>query len=516
MNIPTPGTLVTGPSGNDCLRLGQPLGQGAFGVVYRATDTTSGTEYAVKFPYATFGSEAELTAFFNEVQAATQISHPNVVRVVYVETAGTSIPYIVMEFISGGTLKSELDALRTDGKTVDLSLLQSLTTGLIDGIAAINARMLHRDLKPDNILLDGNTPKIGDFGLSKIVGAATRSHTFKGGQHVLYMAPEGWKLETNTIHLDMYAMGIVLFEIATLNYPFDQPSMGADITTIQNMHLYQSPKAVTVFRRDLPVGFSHIVARMLEKRPQDRFGSWDEVKQALQQLWQAQPPSNPARSSVTSLLHTAQQIHEASTRSRLEAEKRAEEEEATRRLDMFSFQKLLDTLSKTVEEFNRQSALGQIRAGWSAQALEQIAKNGSRYTAQITLPNDGKISLSAFWVNPPLSLTTGKVYYVVYMVDNTGSGFNYLLCRNDEKDLYGKWSVCRARNMALVHPSEIKHRSEPFGFDDGMDFSGDIRIQSIRHLELADRSIHIYTVQFSDDIEGAFLELLERAMRHGL
>ena len=94
---------------------------------------------------------------------------------------------------------------------------------LVDGIEAINAKMLHRDLKPDNILIGADGLKIGDFGLSKIVGAATRSRTFKGGQHILYMAPEGWKQETNQIQIDMYSMGIIFFEIASLAFPYDYP-----------------------------------------------------------------------------------------------------------------------------------------------------------------------------------------------------------------------------------------------------------------------------------------------------
>ena len=108
---------------------------------------------------------------------------------------------------------------------------------LIDGMEAVNAKMLHRDLKPDNILMDGDIPKIADFGLSKLVGAATRSMTFKGGQHMLYMAPEGWKLDKNEIQIDMYALGIVLYEIAALKFPYKVP---ADPNQLRDMHLFQA------------------------------------------------------------------------------------------------------------------------------------------------------------------------------------------------------------------------------------------------------------------------------------
>ena len=107
---------------------------------------------------------------------------------------------------------------------------------------AINAKMLHRDLKPDNILLDGDIPKIGDFGLSKLVGAATRSQTFKGGQQIFYMAPEGWKFDKNEIQIDMYALGIVLYEIAALRYPYMLPADRATSTQFRTCTCSSRPR----------------------------------------------------------------------------------------------------------------------------------------------------------------------------------------------------------------------------------------------------------------------------------
>lgn len=250
MNLPLPGLLVPGPNGIDTVRLEEGLGGGAFGVVFRATDTANGAAYAVKFPQcAIFGGDRELSAFFNEVEAAKQIQHPNVVRVLHTEVSlPNKPPYLIMEYLPGGTLKKRLDEVKAAGKQLAPEAVRRIVESLIDGMAAINAKMLHRDLKPDNILLDGDTPKIADFGLSKLVGAATRTSTFKGGQHVFYMAPEGWKGDKNEIQLDMYALGIVLYEVAALKYPYTLPA-SLDSTRLRDMHLFQPAPPLAGLRR---------------------------------------------------------------------------------------------------------------------------------------------------------------------------------------------------------------------------------------------------------------------------
>ena len=513
MKIPVSGMLISGPSGENSLQLERRIGGGAFGDVYEALDTVTGIPYAVKFPrISSIGNQREMDAFFNEVEAATHVRHMNVVQVVYVAPGKSDdLSYIVTEFIGGGTLKELIDKLRDNKQVIELEKLRQIATGLIDGINAINKKMLHRDLKPDNILMHGYMPKIADFGLSKLIGAATRTNTFKGGQHMYYMAPEGWKSETNQIQIDMYAMGIVLFEIASAQFPYKCPAH-PDVSLLQDMHLFQVPTPLCSLRSELPKGYCHIVARLLKKRPLDRFSNWDEVSTALAEAWHLPSESASASTSVDSLLDLALQRHDASQRERLAAEKQQVEAQEKRRLDIFSLSFLIEDLDSVIVDFNRQSTLGNIKVTWpTAPQLEFAAQAGKPISARITLPYGDAIIASFFWVAPPLNLKQGQISFAACLKDGRGGGLNYLLRRDNITDLYGSWVVCRARNHPLVRRDAIQQHIEPFGFNNDLDVS--LGRQNIGHIELADSSMHRYTVQFSVDIQDSFKEVLRDAMK---
>ena len=473
--------LIDGPDGRQ-LRLVDYLGGGAFGDVFRAQEEHGSGEYAVKFPRLVADSETEMTAFLNEIRAARDIEHPNVVRVLHVQTGPGSLPYLVMEFVEGGTLKSRLESLKRANTLPDVDTLMKWTGGLVDGIAAINAKMLHRDLKPDNILMDGDTPKIGDFGLSKVVGAMTRTKTFKGHQHVLYMAPEGWRLEANEIQLDMYAMGIVWFETATLEYPYQLPVDPYNVDTLREMHLYEQPRSLRDLRPDLPVAFCHIVSRLMEKRPQERFPDWDAVGKALRQAW-AQDDINDASPIplVDALLDTTQRVHQKHAARQAEKERRKARLREEQRLDEFQRERLLEALRAAIQDFNKRSSLGQIVESPRANKIEFF------------LPRNGSVLLSFFCVDPPLNLRRGQVRYAGHLTDSDGAGVNYLLSRTYPHDLYGTWLVCRATQNPTV---KLPPRLEPFGFHS----------QEIHEIERADVMSHVYYVRFSEDMQEAFLE----------
>jgi serine/threonine protein kinase len=496
MNFPLPGTLVAGPNGAGSLRLERVLGNGAFGLVYKAIDTTDQMPYAVKFPLALvdFQGAVELQAFLNEIQAAQTIQHPNVVRVLYTDTQAPDMPpYLVMEYIEGGTLQDYLQRQRQTGAPIDLAVIQAWTDDLLAGIAAINASMLHRDLKPDNILIDGASLKIGDFGLSKMIGALTRSRTFKGGQHVLYMAPEGWKYEANAIQIDMYAMGIVLFELASLRYPYQLPEDLSDMEALRNMHLYTTPQRLDQVGADVPTGYSRVVSRLLEKNPRDRYVTWAEVQQDITRAWEIHQGTRPGpRESVAALLRETMRIQDEQTRRRGAERQREEEQEERLRLDQVQVTRLLDFIKAEIDEYNEHCS-----------PQERMHVTQIQDALRVRLPFGQTLSLSFFPVDPPLSLSVGQVRFAGILQDADGGGLNYLLCREAAEDLYGTWRVCRVGHYPTMRPEKLPQRVTPFGFTSASD---------IRVIERADQAVHAYTVEFSDTLEDTFLQVAKSAI----
>ena len=142
---------------------------------------------------------------------------------------------------------------------------------IAQGAQAINEKLIHRDIKPNNILIEGGKLKIGDFGISKFVDESTRLNTFKGGQHVAYMAPEGWQNQANTFKLDVYSVGLVFYQILSLKHPLaGKVADPSKFLEWEKVHLYEQCPDVRTFRDEVPVSISQLVSRMVSKRPGDR------------------------------------------------------------------------------------------------------------------------------------------------------------------------------------------------------------------------------------------------------
>jgi serine/threonine protein kinase len=492
MKFPVPGLVIAGPRGKDTVTLDRALGGGAFGIVFQAKES-DGTSYAVKFPqYAIFGGRPDLAAFFNEVQAASEVKHPNVVRVLHAEVSSPDAPpYLIMEYLPDGTLKARLDAVKAAGASIPVDMIREWAIALIDGMEAINAKMLHRDLKPDNILMAGDTPKIADFGLSKLVGAATRSNTFKGGQHMLYMAPEGWRVEKNDIQIDMYALGIVLYEIAALSYPYKLPADPRDVTGLQRMHFFELARPLRSVRPDLSASFCQAVAKLMEKRPQDRFGTWQQAREMVQKAFEWASPAAATQPVITSLVDAVGHLHDTYSRQQLEEDEQETAEREWKKLDEFQSRKLLDELHSAVDAFNQASPLVKI----------EFANRGNRH--EFMVPFGGPLTVKFFTVSPPLKLKRGTVRYAALVSDLDGGGLNFLLCRTDGSELYGRWVPLRASPSALLDPRRIGPRAQPFGLEQG----------EMKHISLAESAMHIFNLDYPETSLGeAFLDAVRQTM----
>src|SRR5215470_19630226 len=209
-----PGAIVAGR-----YRLVALLGRGGMGEVYRADDLTLDQPVALKFmAEGAAASDARVAQFHNELRVARQVSHKNVCRL-YDLGEADGRRFLTMEYVDGEDLSS---SLRRFGRMPPDKAVQ-IARQLCAGIAAAHDRgVLHRDLKPANVMLDGNGDvRITDFGLAVAAGDTTASHA--GTPH--YMAPEQLAGAAASTRSDIYALGLVLFEIFTGRRVYDAKTL---------------------------------------------------------------------------------------------------------------------------------------------------------------------------------------------------------------------------------------------------------------------------------------------------
>jgi len=267
------------------------LGAGGMGEVYRARDTRLGRDVAVKvLPEAVASSPDRLARFEREARMVAGLNHPNIVTLHSIEEED-GVRFLTMELVEGQSLAS----LVTAGG-LPLPLFFELSISLGDALAAAHERgVVHRDLKPGNVMVTRqDRVKVLDFGLARIAGpkkaaeaatlAATVEEPISGAGEVSgtvpYMAPEQIRGDTVDARTDLFALGIILYELATGRRPFIGAT-GADVTSAI---LRDTPEPITRVRADLPGDLERIVDRCLEKSPRDRAQTALDVCNDLRRL----------------------------------------------------------------------------------------------------------------------------------------------------------------------------------------------------------------------------------------
>ena len=354
------GTNIDGPN-REPFKINDFLGNGAFGEVYRAVGESSGTVVAVKLlPVGILESADSKIALLNEIRVAQRVKHPNVVQVLYVEDGTTSPagPYVFMEYVSGGTLAKLIHIQRQAGILIPLNRSIEMMIDIAQGARAINETIIHRDIKPDNILIEGQQLKIGDFGISKFVDEGTRLHTFKGGQHLAYMAPEGWQNQANTFKLDVYSVGLLFYQILTLEHPLASKVKDPNnFLDWEKVHLYQPCPDVRTLRRETPLSIAQLLSRMVSKRPTDR-PEWDEVLRIVSQPDNAL--STEEHPSVRAAVEAVVARRRQQEKEQLAAKQRQDEQARQLELYQYSCSALLKQLSPIIDQFNQHSQHGHI------------------------------------------------------------------------------------------------------------------------------------------------------------
>jgi len=254
-------------------RIVAALGRGGMGEVFRAEDLTLQQEVALKFlPKELTNDQAALERFHKEVRVARQVSHPNVCRVFDIGVADGA-PFITMEYVDGEDLSSLLRRIGRFPQDKGLEIARQICAGLA---AAHEQGLLHRDLKPANVMLDGRgRVRITDFGLASLAGDIHAAEIRAGTP--AYMAPEQIAGAEVTPKSDIYALGLVLYEIFTGKRAFDAPTL----QELSKQRESSSPTNPTTLVKDLDPLIERVIERCLEKDPAKRPASALQVAAAL-------------------------------------------------------------------------------------------------------------------------------------------------------------------------------------------------------------------------------------------
>ncbi len=302
----TPGTRL-GP-----YEILAPLGAGGMGEVYRARDPRLGRDVAIKvLPAAVAASAERLARFEREARTVAALNHPNIVVLYSIEEDGAT-RFLTMELVEGQALDTHL----LPGGLPCARVLE-LGIAIADALTAAHERgVVHRDLKPANVMLsrEGRV-KVLDFGLAKLAAADAGSDAAHAAQTATlaaplssdgvvlgtapYMAPEQLRGEPVDARTDLFALGILLHELATGHRPFQ----GKSSAELGSAILRDAPPPLGTLRPDLPADLGRIVGRCLEKAPRERFQTALDVLNELRAVRRAlenggAAPAKPASTAA--------------------------------------------------------------------------------------------------------------------------------------------------------------------------------------------------------------------------
>src|SRR5437660_2402316 len=256
-------TCSSGQRPLDGYTLKRGIGRGGFGEVYYAI-SDGGKEVALKLVRG--NQEVELRG----MAQCLNLKHPHLVSLFDMRTDERGDHWVVMEYIAGESLSVVLDR---HPKGVAPELARQWFLDLADAIGYLHDHgIVHRDLKPGNIFLENGVLKVGDYGLCKFIGGSARTGQTQSVGTVHYMAPE---ISTGNYNrqIDIYAAGVVLYEMLTGHVPFDGESAGE----ILMKHLTAPPDL-----SKLPAEYVPVVGRALAKNPAHRFGTMTEMAKAVE------------------------------------------------------------------------------------------------------------------------------------------------------------------------------------------------------------------------------------------
>ncbi len=274
-------------------RILKELGRGGMGVVYLAEDTKLGRNVALKFlPKRGGAGELDEARFVQEARLAATLNHPNICVIHAIEEYDGQL-FISMEYVNGKDLKSMIKS-----GTMSLDEVTGIMSSVADGLAVAHDKgIIHRDIKSDNIMItaDGHV-KIMDFGLAKIKGTSGLTKSGDTVGTVSYMSPEQFRSGEISPQTDLWSFGVVLYEALAGTLPFSGEHEAAIMYEVLNVE----PKALQLYRNDMPEDLQVIVSQLLQKEPLKRLSSAKELAERLRKV-SMEPPAPSSEKSIAVL-----------------------------------------------------------------------------------------------------------------------------------------------------------------------------------------------------------------------
>jgi serine/threonine protein kinase len=256
----------------------EKLGGGGMAEVFKGLDTLLDRQVTIKILREQYTSDKEFVRKFRrEAQAVARLSHPNIVSIYDVGIDGDT-QYLVMEFVDGLNLKEYINSKGplSDTEVIDIGIQ------ICDALEhAHNNQIIHRDIKPHNILITKNGKvKVTDFGIARAATEATI--TYNGGLvgSVHYISPEQAKGELTEYKSDIYSAGVVLYEMATGKLPFE----GESPITVALKHIQDTPKKPSELKPDIIKPLETVILKAMEREKEQRYSSAGEMKSNLERI----------------------------------------------------------------------------------------------------------------------------------------------------------------------------------------------------------------------------------------
>lgn len=439
------------------------------GEIYLANDRVNGKQVAIKLMAIEDPQETKLLK--SEIDIGLSLKHGNIIEAFYANTteiAGIEFFYQSMEFHKSGNLRNALGAYIGP---IPLPDCYKLMIDLTNGLQYAHQRIVHRDLKPENILVgnDGSY-KICDFGLAKYVDNKTRTHTLKGSGTYPYMAPECWTYDSNTIAMDLYALGIICFEVLSRKLPFN----GRNESEIREKHLFEPLPNILDFRRDVPIKLAQMIGKLTNKRPAERYSCTSEIINVLASIsdeFLETPRTNDR------LLHLANKTISEQQKKQLEGQKKASELQTKKKLLDHSIELLFQKFTDRIGEINSQLEQGKIHVQKGKSSLSVSFQGKSvqflffpeseiqqQIERRIKAGKDFQIQKWGFLVQEVEKTYLQKDNIILIGKAELSAGysgaswgFNLILKKTNEQDLYGEWYIVWFNDSPLVARQQFQH-----------------------------------------------------------